>query len=171
MGEGDLQIRKSVEHATHHHRADGHRGLRRHADEPGHPVVGHAGTAQHVPGVHEHAGAQLFRGLENPEDLGVVQIPALDVASDLYPRHLEFRDHAFKFTAGKVRILHRHGAQPDEPVRKVRDDARDVIVEMAREIEGVGRLRPVREHHGDRGEHLHSHAVSITLGDSDLRIP
>ncbi len=81
--ERDAQPRQLFQDAAEDEPADRQRRLRRHPHQPGQPVFAHALTAQHVPGVDEHRGAQRLRRFQNGIQGRVVEVPCVDVCADL----------------------------------------------------------------------------------------
>ena len=87
------------------------------------------------------------------------------------PRATQLAHTTPQFARRHFWILQRDGSQPGE-TRGVRpDDLGDVIVESARKIESIGRLRPITEHHRHGREHLHGNAGPIALLDPARRVP
>ena len=159
MGEPDAEIGKTVEHAAHREAARGARGLGGHAHQPGQPVLRHLGAAHHLPRMDEDRGAEAGRGLEHRKELRRVEIPLLDVRADLDAAKTEFVHASFQLGARQIRGLHWNRPEPLETIGLVANHAGEVVVEQLRDLECIRGLRPVTEHHRNRGEHLHVDAV------------
>ena len=62
-------------------------------------------------------------------------------------------------------------ARTDEALRVLADDLRNVVVQVAREVERVLGLGPVREHDRDGGEDLHSNLGVVAVAHAVLGRP
>ena len=112
--EGDAQAGQPFEHAPEDHRADRQRRFGRHPDEPREPVLRHPLLAEDVPRVNEDARAEVGRGLEDREELRMVEAPPVDVRPDLHTRELQIAHAALELVDREVGLLHRERPQSDE---------------------------------------------------------
>src|SRR5438067_12836855 len=93
------------------------------------------------------------------------------MGSNLRSAQAQLTDATFQLASRQIRILHRDRCQSREPLWMIARDFGDVIVQLAREVERVGRLRPIAEHHRDGREHLHRNSVTVALLYATLGIP
>src|SRR4051812_41215574 len=101
----------ALQHTAHNQAADGHGGLAWHANQPRKPVLFHATPVLHTPGMYEYRDVEsLALGPERFE-LGRIQVPIVDMATDLDASESEFLHAATKFDDGQAGILHREGAK------------------------------------------------------------
>src|SRR5260370_8937749 len=84
MGEGDAKFRKSLEDAAKNHRADRERRFGRHSDEPRQPVIRHALSAEHVPGVNEDRPAKLLDHTPDRLQRRILQLQVLESPADRF---------------------------------------------------------------------------------------
>ena len=77
------------------------------------------------------------------------------------PRKPKSRTHRSSSLRRQIRILQWNRGQAGESRRMSADNFGDVIVQAARKIERVGRLRPVAEHHRHGRKHLHGNAGAV----------
>ena len=95
----------------------------------------------------------------------------IDVRADLHAAQAQFAHAASPVRRRQIRILQRDRAQARETRRMRAHHFRDVIVQAAREIERVGRLRPIAEHHRHGRKHLHRNARAVAFLDPARRVP
>ena len=121
--------------------------------------------------MNEDRRAQIPGRRQHFENLGMVQVHAVDVGADLDPGQAQLLHTALQFPRREFRRLHRHGAQADEAPGVVRHDAGDVVVEESREIQGVLGPGPVAEHDGHGRDDLDVDPVVVALVQAALRVP
>ena len=180
MGEGDAKFRKSLEDAAKNHRADRERRFGWHSDEPRQPVIRHALSAEHVPGVNEDRPAKLLGHTPDRLQRRIVQIQSVDatgvrvrvhVRANLRAAQSQFTDTSFEFGRGQIGILQRNRRQPGESFGMSTNYFGNVIVQPPRKIERIGRLRPIAKHHRHSRKHLHRNFLAVAFFDAALGVP
>ncbi len=130
--------------------------------------------------MHEDRRIELFRRAPDHIERRIVQVAAIgamamlvriDVRADLRAAQAEVADTALQFARRQIGILQRDRGQAGETRRMLAHDFGDVIIQAAREIERIGRLRPIAEHHRHGREHLHRNAGAIAFLDASHGIP
>ena len=95
----------------------------------------------------------------------------IDVRADLHAAQTELAHAALQLARRQLRILQGDRAQTGKAHRMRAHDLGDVIVESARKVEAIRRLRPIAEHHRDGRKHLHRDACAIAFFQSAPWIP
>ena len=93
------------------------------------------------------------------------------MGADLRPAQPQLTDATFQLASREIRILHWDRRQSRKSLWMIANDFGDVIVQLARKVERVGRFRPIAKHHRNGREHLHRNSVTITVLDATLRVP
>gem|GEM_PF-5853534 len=93
-----------------------------------------------------------------------------DVRTDLDAPQAQLAHAPLELADRQVRVLHRHGPQPDESARVLLVDTRDVVVEETGQVQRVLGLGPVREHHRHGRQDLDLHARSVHVAQTGRRV-
>ena len=150
----DLQLWESLQDSSHDHGTDRDRGLTGHADQPREPVLFHATLAVHIPRVHKDHRIRLLAGSPDGVQLGRIQVPVIDVASNLDTRQSKLLTATFQFLDGQQGGLHGQGAETDKALGILGHHLGNVIVQVPGQIQGMFRTGSVVEHDGHSRENL-----------------
>ena len=125
---------------------------------PWEPIFWHGLRAHHFPGVDDNNNVKSLTLLKNREQLRRVQVPIVNVASNLHTHKPKLLHTAAQLADRMIGRLHRERAQADELIGVLRARACNVVVEEARILERMIRLGPVGEENGDGAQDLRVHA-------------
>lgn len=147
VGKGDFELGEALEDTTHDHGANRDGGLAGHADQPGEPVLLHPALVVHIPGVHKDDGVSLLAGSPDGIEFGSVEVPVVDVASNLDAGQAQFLTATLQFLNGELGGLHGESSETDEALGVLGDDLCNMIVQVSGEIESVFWAGRIVEHH------------------------
>src|SRR5437868_1544976 len=121
--------------------------------------------------MNEDGGAELGRGLEDREQLGIVQVLAIDVRADLDARQAQLAHAPLEFAHGERRRLHRQSPKPEKSLWIRRYDSGQMVVEHPRRLKSMLGLRPIVEHDRHRRKDLAIYFGAAHLLDAPLGFP
>ncbi len=131
MRKAEPEVRMTIEHTAEDHRADCQRRLGRHSDKPWEPVAWHPLLPHHIPWMYEERAAEVLGGGVEVVQLLVVEVPVVDMRTDLEPRQSKLLHTALHLPDRHLRLLHRHRSQTDIACRMSLDDSRYMIIEIS----------------------------------------
>lgn len=149
VGKGDLELGEALEDTAHDHGTDRDSGLAGHANQPGEPVLLHSALVVHVPGMHKDDGVRLFAGSPDGVEFGRVEVPVVDVASNLDAGQTQLLSATLQFLNGELGSLHGECSETDEALGVLGDDLGNVIIQVSGEIESMLWAGRIVEHHWD----------------------
>lgn len=154
VGKRDLELGEAFKNTTHHHGTDRDSSFTGHANQPGEPVLLHPALAVHVPRVHKNDGVGLLAGSPDGVEFRGIEVPIVDVASDLDTGQAKLFATTLQFLNGQLGSLHGECSETDEALGVLGDYLSNVIVQVSGEIESVLRAGSIVEHHWDRRQDL-----------------
>ena len=121
--------------------------------------------------MHENCCTKVGSCLENREHALIIEIPAIDVGSDLDSRQAQRMVAALEFCDRQIGVLHGKRAQADKPFGMIGDHTGNVVIQNFGQVCRVGRLCPVAEHDWHSRENLYVDAGTVAVRDPHTRIP
>src|SRR6478672_8285427 len=123
VAQAEIDVGIALDYAAEDQRRAGHGGLERQSDEVAHIVrLEPVARQDFAVRVDENERPQLIRRRPHRLERGIVEVPAVDVGTDLSAAQSELPHGAPELVRGPLRILQRQGGERYEAIGMASDD-------------------------------------------------